>query len=51
MYNFKEQELKCLHGDFKEWIGHNVYIELKGNFADSSVFNTGEAGDIDTLSL
>ena len=34
-------------GHFKDRIGHN--IELKGNFTYTTIFNTGEAGDINLL--
>ena len=32
-----------------DWTGHNVYFELEGNFTDSTVNNTGEAGDMYTM--
>ena len=33
----------------KPLIGSETYFGLKGNFTESTVLNTGEAGDINTL--
>ena len=35
----------------KDWTGHDVYFELKGNIIVSAVLNTGEAGDINGLNF
>ena len=40
----EREELKRSY--FNDWTGHNVDFEQKDNLTNSTVLNTGEAGDI-----